>query len=120
MKRLALIALVCSTSAIADLDLAIRECSRTTQNSMEYASCLSRQSETMDKKVDAAYRAALARVGKEDVRRRIEIDQKAWLATREGQCRAKAEEVQGTGMGIAYSQCLITQSSERLRQLSTP
>ena len=110
-----------STSAIPDVDAAVGVCARTTANSPEYSFCLGRLSEAFDKRVDTEYRAVLKRLShKPEQQRRIQDDQNNWLTNREHECREIAEEVQGTGMGIAYSSCLISRASERLQKLVAP
>jgi uncharacterized protein YecT (DUF1311 family) len=89
-------------------------------SSYESLACTKANYDSTDKKLNSIYKATKALLSKKQVELLVK-SQKGWLQLRDNQCALETFADQGTGKEERRLECLIENTSNRIRQIeSTP
>ncbi|MFC6633354.1 lysozyme inhibitor LprI family protein [Microbulbifer taiwanensis] len=120
MKRLLLIALAVSASALADdRGSSWQEgCRPDEQTQLELNQCAQRYYQSRDAELNKVYKTTMQSLPAEQ-QKRLREQQRAWLKSRDPDCRAQveAEAAGGSILPMLYSLCLAEATARRTQQL---
>lgn len=95
---------------------AYEACMRKAANTQAMVACAAAERAVQDKRLNAAYERALAKLNRTQ-KARLRAAQRAWIAFRDADCAARIDAAWGTMSRVDGSVCLIERSVERTRQL---
>lgn len=121
MLRLPLIVLAVSLSAMAvddDGDKWQEQCRPDEQTQLKLNQCAQRQFEARDAELNRVYKATMQSLSAQQ-QERLREQQRAWLKSRDPDCRAQveAEAAGGSILPMLYSLCLAEATARRTQQL---